>query len=459
MAVGYPPPRGGETSVWRWVRGHCWALAGLWLFQPQAAAQDHTSAAALAGMLRFIVLQGSPLVEARRAAVTAAQARAGATGFRPPAVLAAEAEEIPDALRVDRAGSLRLEVQQEFLGEARGVASRALARTDVERAEARLAAAEMQVVARADLGLVRWAGWTQIAARVAAEDSLLAEAEEALRTRFAVGTARYVDLLRLRSERLRVASERATALAEAAIGRRLLVGLVGVPQRPRLERALDSAVTSLPEALARLISTPLPDTIRADALLAGSVAIRLAAVDVSRAQAAQRLFRAEQRPRLAAALGVQRFVGENGRMSAGPVLGASVSLPFTARHATSAAAAAAARAVDAAQAEQTAVEAEVRAGLEAAVVRFETARARLSVFSGALLLGARQEREGALANYRSGELPLIELLDFERALARAEIERIRARIDAADALADLAARASGEALTGTGEPAFERGGR
>ena len=48
-----------------------------------------------------------------------------------------------------------------------------------------------------------------------------------------------------------------------------------------------------------------------------------------------------------------------------------------------------------------------------------------------------EERESALAAYRTGSLSLLELIDFERALSRAEIERIRALIDAADALADL----------------------
>jgi outer membrane protein TolC len=38
------------------------------------------------------------------------------------------------------------------------------------------------------------------------------------------------------------------------------------------------------------------------------------------------------------------------------------------------------------------------------------------------------------------------LIDFERALSRAEIERIQARVDAADALADLYAAAAGSPI-------------
>jgi outer membrane protein TolC len=84
---------------------------------------------------------------------------------------------------------------------------------------------------------------------------------------------------------------------------------------------------------------------------------------------------------------------------------------------------------------------------------------RLAVYSSALLAGARQEREGALAGYRSGELALIALLDFERALARAEIDRVRARIDAADALAELALRAAGDEPDDEDRARVEGGGR
>lgn len=81
----------------------------------------------------------------------------------------------------------------------------------------------------------------------------------------------------------------------------------------------------------------------------------------------------------------------------------------------------------------------------AARTRYEAARERLAAFDAALLRGVRQERETALAAYRSGELSLIELLDFERALARAEVEQRRAHIEAVVALADLISGAAGAA--------------
>jgi cobalt-zinc-cadmium efflux system outer membrane protein len=78
-----------------------------------------------------------------------------------------------------------------------------------------------------------------------------------------------------------------------------------------------------------------------------------------------------------------------------------------------------------------------RAELGAARDRYEAARRRLAVFESALLRGAADEREAALAAFRSGELSLLELIDFERALSRAEIIRLQTLIEAADAFAAL----------------------
>ena len=95
------------------------------------------------------------------------------------------------------------------------------------------------------------------------------------------------------------------------------------------------------------------------------------------------------------------------------------------------------REVDAARAEQRAALASARARIGAAVERYDAAREQIALYDSALLQAARAEREGALAAYRTGDFTLIELLDFERALARAEIDRLRSRMAAADALAAL----------------------
>ncbi len=391
-----------------------------------AQREDATSA------LREAVQRTSPELSARRADVEAARARVRAAGSGDPAALSAEVEEIPGGIDLTSA-SVRVEVGKELVGRGRRDAARTLAAADVRSTEAALAAAGARLDAAVLRSLTAVTGWTAISRRLAAEDSLLVGAEEALRARFSVGEARYVDVLRLRTERLRVQSEHAEAQAEARAARVTLRNLVGAMEDG--DALIDAAAVETAPRLISLPPAPDPDT-----LLARSGAVRLAEVGVERARASRALTSAEQRPRFSGAVGLQRFGAEEGGAgTVGATLGGSVTLPFTARRANEAALAVADREIAAAVAERDAAVAAVRAELAAARERYEAARTRLSVFDAALLRGAREEREAALASFRAGDLSLLELLDFERALARAETERLRSLLEAADALADLLA--------------------
>lgn len=93
--------------------------------------------------------------------------------------------------------------------------------------------------------------------------------------------------------------------------------------------------------------------------------------------------------------------------------------------------------IAAARAQYQAVVTTTRAALAAARDRYEAARIRLAVYETALLRGAREERSTALVAYTNNDLSLMELIDFERALARAEVDQLVARIEAAEALAAL----------------------
>jgi cobalt-zinc-cadmium efflux system outer membrane protein len=397
---------------------------------PALALAQETEAPAVAA-LRAAIRRSNPELAAHRAALEAAGARVRATGFGDPAALSAEVEEIPDGVDL-AAASVRLEVGKEFVSRGRRDAARAVAATDVGATEAALTLAQARLDASALRGVTAAAGWSAIARRLAGEDSLLVSAEEGLRARFSVGEARFVDVLRLRTERLRVQTEQAGAAAEARAARAALAALLGPEERR--EALVEAAVA---ETALRLPTGGLPEPPEVDALLARSGAVRVADAAVERARAARALALAEQRPRLSAAVGVQRFGGDEGDAAVGATLGGSVTLPFTARRANAAAVTAADREILAAAAERDASLAAVRAELAAARERYEAARTRLAVFDAALLRGAREEREAALASFRTGDLSLIELLDFERALSRAETERLRSILDATDALADL----------------------
>lgn len=404
-----------------------------WLLLPRAlqAQQAPPSSSPAVQALREAVRRSNPEIAARRAGLEAARSHVPATGIAPPLALSAEAEEIPGGVDLT-AASVRVGVERELLSRGRRDAARAVAGADVRAAEAELDAAELRLDAAVLRELTRAAGWTAISRRLGAEDSLLVSAESALRARFSVGEARYVDVLRLRTERLHVQSEQADATAEARAGRIALAGLLGAD--PAREALIQPALAAAASAAGSALLPPSPEL---DSLLAHAGSVRLAEVRVERARASRLLLLAEQRPRLTAGVGLQRFAGDGGGSTLGPTLGGSITLPFTSRRGNQASAAAAERDVAAAVAERNAAVATTRARLAAALGRYEAARTRLAVFDAALLRGAREEREAALASFRNGELSLLELLDFERALARSETERLRSVLDAHDALADL----------------------
>ncbi len=402
---------------------------------PARAQPTPTDLHALPDSLEAALDRFNPEILAARAALEAARARLSAAGFAPPAVLNAEAEEIHEGWDLSRAGSLRLELERELLGGGRRAAARELAAAEVDAASAGLYSAERRVRAVAARALARTAGWSAIERRLGVEDSLLASAEESIRARFSVGQARYVDLLRVRTERLRVQTERASASAEARIARQVLEALIRPPEGAAppppaipLEPLIEARAKAFPVPL-----SPAPDL---DTVVAASGALRAADAALARARSARALALAQLRSRFSGFLGIQRFA-DDGRFTLGPTLGGSVSLPFTAPRATSTAVAAADREVEAAEAERGATLANLRTDLAAARERYEVARLKLGGYDAALLQGAREERESALGAYRAGDLSLLELLDFERALARAELDRLRSHIDAADALADM----------------------
>lgn len=401
----------------------------------------------LADPLLDAVLRSNPGLIAQRHALSAAEARLRAAGFAPPAVLSGEIEDVPGGTDLSGAG-FRVEVGKEFLTGGRSASARALAAAEVRSAEAALHAAELRVWSATARALTRALGWSAIEIRLASEDSLLIGAEESLRGRFSVGEARYTDVLRLRTERVRVQTDRAEAVAEARIGVATLEGLLGEERQAVTPAIRSLSGSTTPSAH---LMEELPDPPDLDSLIDRSGRVRLAAAGLDWARAQRTAVGASQRPRIAGAVGAQRVEAADGGFAIGPTLGLSVSLPFTARRAYRAEAEAADRALVAAQAELAAARAAVRADLVTARTRYQAARERLSVFDRALLEGVREERESALAAYRTGEISLIELLDFERALTRAEIERRRAHIDAVLALADL--------VSGAADPSQdERGG-
>jgi outer membrane protein, heavy metal efflux system len=403
----------------------------------------------LAGRIWVSVRLANQDLVAARSRVEAAQARARSLGFAPPATLEAQAEDAPG---FDLAhGTIVVQLEREVLLGGRSRAQRALGGTGVDLAQAAFEIAERRALGETMRALVGLYGWTQVGDRLRAEDSLLAGAEVALRDRLAVGDARYVEVLRVRAERLRVQTDLAAAVAEARGARENLTALAGGATHPAADvfaLLLDSVLVGPPPFEGGAEVSP-PSV---DSLLVLSGRIRFAQAAVARARAARDVVAAEQRPHLALGLGAQVFT-DAGARRVGPSLGLSLGLPFTAHAANKARMAAAEGDVAATEAEQQAAVLAVRRDLAIAAARYAAARERLDIFDRMLLVGAREEREAALAAYRNGELALIELIDFERALTRAETEQWGARMAAVNALADLlSAGSSGGESTSTLAP-------
>ena len=399
--------------------------------------------------IQATVVAGSAALAAVRADLEAAGSRTAGAGFAPPVVLSGEMEDVPDGYDVT-AASFRLEVGRELPTGGRSAAARALAAASAELPRVRLEALERQLRADVLLILARLVAADGIARRLAAEDTLLLAAESSTRDRFSVGEARYMDVLRLRTERLRVQTERATALAEGQAALEALVGLAEPGRRAEIT-TLTGAFLAAAGAGQLAVLPPAPAV---DSLLAMAAPVLLADAALERARAARAVVSAEQRVRFAASLGAQRRVEPGGRSTIGPVVGGSITLPFTAGRANRAKRIAAERDVESAEATVENLRARVTAALAGAVARYEAARERASVYDLALLATAREERESALAAYRTGDISLVELLDFERSLSRAEIERLRAQTSAIETYANLIAPAglnAGEEL-GVGGP-------
>lgn len=408
------------------------AVFSLFLFADVAVAQAVSDSASI--RLRQTVRESSPILASHRARIEVALAHRAATGFVPAASASFEVEEVPRVVNVANASSMRFDLSRELWPSARRRAERRVADRDVERARLETEIAERALDALVTQLLVKAGASAAIAARLASEDSLLRGAEEALRARFAVADARYVDVLRLRTERLRVETEIHRSRADARIGRRQLIRLASPLDSLSLVSLVDRAVAV--EARNFLLGAvpPLPDL---DSLVTVSGAFQLAQLAVQRAQAMRAVALAEQRPAVTASLGVQRFVDDQGGANLGLTAGLSIPLSFTARRANAARRLVAEREVSLAEAERGATETRVSSALAVAADRYETARAQIAAYDAALLRGAREERESALAAYRANTMSLIELLDFERALAQAEVSRMRSQAEAADALLDL----------------------
>jgi cobalt-zinc-cadmium efflux system outer membrane protein len=361
--------------------------------------------------------QASPRVVRAQAELRAAEARAVRAGLRPAPEISLEVENFAGTGPYDvfRQTETTLSVSQEFEFGGERRARRAVAAAELSFARLGLRQAEADLsydiaVAHAEL-------------RAAEDRAVLARgnvtrAEELSRIAgLLVDAGRDPPLRKLRADAL-LAESRAESLRAFGLlltARRRLGLLIG---------SEDSELSAAPGELPR--ATPLPAEV-------ASLNERLAAAERDAAAARIALARAEGIPNVTASGGVRRFEETNDQAL---LVGVSVPLPFR-RDVRSG--------VPVARAESEAAEAalaqariDTRFTRQEAETLLSAANERLAALSGAGLREATEALRVAEIGYRAGKFSLLELIEAQEALNRANLALIEAQLDRARALAALA---------------------
>lgn len=383
--------------------------------------------------LREAGLLGDRALQAARARLAAAEFATQAAGAPTPVHLDVQ---ITDGPRFDvPAGNATAILSRGLALGGRRSAARALADATRRAAAEEVQVREREINALALLQLTRAAADRQALTRLARATEWLSEAERSVTARFAAGQASFTEVLRLRGERLRLQAEAAARGTALADGLAELTLLVGDALGEQALTALVDTVSAVGVADWRALLPDLPRELSSMEVISAELHDALSATE--RAEAELDVVRAAQRTAMTGGLGLQRIGPFNGGPAVGLVLGFSSSLPFTAREGNMRREAASSAAVRSAQARVERVRAETRTKARASAVRYTAALERLRSFDDALFVAAANEREAALAQYRNGQLSLLELLDFEQALLRVDVERFRTVVTAAEARAAL----------------------
>lgn len=409
------------------------------------ASQDSAWITRALAQIRDRVIAENPAGEIARANRQRALARTNAAGQAAPLTFSAGLSEAPIAT-LDQ-GNLRAEVGRDFRTGGRRRAERELVSVDVREADIDIAIAARSASAEALQSAITAAALARIAARLSDEDAMLNGADETVRARFSTGDARYVDVLRLRTERLHVQSDRSATLADERLSRAGLHAQVKTVSRTATNATVDSLAALPLEDLWRALLPDLRNARVVDSLLQFTPDEMHAPVEESRALAERAMLVADQQSKVNGYAGLQRIGQANNGPTIGPSVGFTMSLPFTAARGNTLALQAADASIATLRSTRALARETARTRLEAALEHYAAQRMRLETFDAVLLRGAREERESALSSYRTGELSLTELLDFERAISRAEVERLRALIDAVDAFTAITRDADGSETT------------
>ncbi len=361
--------------------------------------------------------EGSPLIRASQAAVSAAEARARQAGIRLNPVLDVEIENALGTGPYSGVGGAELTVAmgQTFERGGKRGARRALAAAEVDLASANLARA------RADVARIVQTAFAELAfaqERLELAREATAGATELARTaRLMVETGRDPPLRQLRAE---------SALAEARAAEQRFGAEV-----QQAARGLAASTGMSEEDIEATGPTSGPAQIAAP-LTGVRLAVRIADAERRAAEARVEVQRSLGVPDITARAGVRGFAESEDVALVG---GVSIPLPIRDRNRGN---------TEAARADLIAAEARLaQARLDAnrqyrdAQTLLAAAEARLGALEGAGLEQAREAVRVARLGYAAGRFPLLDVLDAQAALNNVQASILEARRDRARALAAL----------------------
>jgi outer membrane protein, heavy metal efflux system len=361
--------------------------------------------------------ENSQLLRASQASVTAAEARAQQAGVSPNPELEVEVENVLGTGPYSGFGGTELTVAvgQRFERGGKRSARQALARAEVDLANANLARARADVLRDVRTAFVDAVSTEE---RLALSRDTVSRAEELARTaRLMVETGRDPPLRQLRAEaalaEARAATEQARAEAEQA------------------ERALATLIGMSDEDLD--LQGPFTESMPPNTAREGEpIAIRIADAERRIAEARIEVERSTGVADITARAGLRGHKDTNDVALIG-----GITLPLTIRDRNRGG-------IEAARAELLAAEARAaQARLDAAreardaQALLTAAEARLRALEGAGLEQAQEAVRVARIGYGAGKFSLLDVLDAEAALATARTSIIEARRDRARALAAL----------------------
>ncbi len=252
-----------------------------------------------------------------------------------------------------------------------------------------------------------------------------ADLEQMVSTRLRTGGARYLDVLRARSERIRIENDAVEAERAFREDRNTLKALMARAPAEPLEAA--DSLTYMP------LSDSLESVLRQ--AMASRPRLRATRLEVERGGAQVALARNGMLPFTSISAGLDRVPGSDRSGMGGEI---SFSLPFAPWTDRRARISEARATRGSAQARLEVVEREVDLALRNAFESARSAERQVQQFDRVLLSDASDAFRTAIQNYQAGQITGLELFETLRTFRSIELEHIRALLNYELALTDLA---------------------